>query len=79
MQTTKQEKKIIMKFITHYDSLNDRNKVLTRDAFLKESGLSQNTFYYKLKKQNYKRKEIEILAELLNPSKTIKDVSTEML
>lgn len=65
MQTTKQEKKVIMKFITHYDSLNDRNKVLLRDAFLMQSGLSQNTFYYKLKNENYKRKEIEILSELL--------------
>ena len=69
MQTTKQEKKIIMKFITHYDSLNDRNKILIRDAFLTESGLTQNTFYYKLKNKNYKRKEIEILSELLNLNK----------
>lgn len=65
MKATKEEKKTILKFITYYKLQNDGNKELLRDSFLQLSGLTQNTFYYKLRHLNYKRKEIEVLADLL--------------
>lgn len=80
MKPTKQENDIIMKFITHYDLQNDTNKKILRVAFLEESGLTQNTFYYKLSHKNYKRQEIKILAELLAKSKKAKkNDTTKML
>ncbi len=65
MKATKEEKTIILKFITHYKLQNDENKEVLRKAFLEKTGLTQNTFYYKLQHLNYKRKEIEVLAILL--------------
>jgi len=55
---------IIIGFLNHYDLQNDTNKKILRDAFLDETGLSMNTFYYKLRKKNYKKKEVEVLAKI---------------
>ncbi len=65
MKATKEEKIIILKFITHYKLQNDGNKEMLRLTFLERTGLTQNTFYYKLRHRSYKRKEIEVLVDLL--------------
>lgn len=69
MEATKQENDTIMRFIAHYNLQNDTNKKLLRDSFLEKTGLTQNTFYYKLRHCNYKRTEIDVLSELQKPTK----------
>jgi len=58
------ENDIIIGFVSHYDLQNDINKKILRDIFLEETGLSLNTFYYKLRNKNYKKKEVQVLAEI---------------
>ena len=62
---TKKETTIIKKFILLYDSHNEEKKKIIRETILEKCGFTKNTFYYKLKNENYSKTEIEVLSMII--------------
>lgn len=65
------EKKEKMVLRDHYNSLPMQQKLKVRDEMIERSGISLITFYQKLRSDNFKKLERELLEGLLEQTKTI--------
>ncbi len=54
-----------------YNSLPMQQKLKVRDEMIERSGISLITFYQKLRSDNFKKLERELLESLLEQTKTI--------
>lgn len=63
------EKLTEMVFKDYYESLPMEEKLKLRDDFLSRTGLSIITFYQKLRTNNFRPLERELLNDLLNKGK----------
>ena len=54
--------KMVLRY--HYDKLPDKEKLRRRDEYLRRSGMSIITFYYKLRTETFRPLERELFDEL---------------
>lgn len=54
-----------MVFKDHYDCLSEEQRVLLRDAFISESGISLCSFYQKLRENKFRPLESKLFHRLL--------------
>lgn len=54
--------KMVLRY--HYDKLPDKEKLRRRDEYLRRSGMSLITFYYKLRTETFKPLEQELFDKL---------------
>lgn len=66
-----EEKKEKMVLRDQYNSLPMQQKLKVRDEMIERSGISLITFYQKLRSDNFKKLERELLESLLEQTKTI--------
>ena len=50
----------------HYNSLSESDRKLFRDSVMTETGISISTFYYKMRKGNWRLPELTIAINLIN-------------
>lgn len=61
-ETSENQEKMVLRY--HYDKLPDKEKLRRRDEYLRRSGMSLITFYYKMRTDTFRPLEQELFDKL---------------
>lgn len=61
-EMSEKPEKMVLRY--HYDKLDGKEKLRRRDEYLRRSGMSLITFYYKLRTETFRPLERELFDEL---------------